>query len=400
MPPPLDGIRVLDLTRVLAGPYCVYQLALMGADIIKVEQPGRGDLARQLGADTDLNETLMGASFLAQNGGKKSITLDLKKPEAEKIFRKLVESVDVLVENYRPGVMDRLGFGFEVLKTWNSRLIYCAITGFGQSGPLAQSRAYDQIIQGMSGVMSVTGDKTTAPTRVGYPVCDTTGGMTGAFAIACALTTVSRTGQGLFIDVSMLDSTLASMGWVVSNKLIAGHEVIPMGNDNATASPSGTFRARDGVMNIAANEQSQFEALCQLIGRAELIDDPRFADRKARKENRWKLTSEIESAMNDRSVAEWCEAFAAVGVPCGPILTVTEALEHPHVRQRKIVHSFEPTPLVDREISVLTSGFKISGYDIAPQSPPPTLGENTDQVLEELGYSEQEINAFRERALI
>jgi CoA:oxalate CoA-transferase len=213
----LKGIRVLDLTNVLAGPFCAYQLGLLGAEVIKVEIPETGDLARQLGADESLNARLMGASFLAQNGGKQSITLNLKVESGKAALRRLVATADVLIENFRPGVMTRLGVGYEDLHKYKPSLVYCAISGFGQEGPLKDAPAYDQIVQGLSGVMSITGDEECAPMRVGYPVADTVGGMTAAFAISSALVRRMTTGEGAFIDVSMLDSMLVTMGWVVSN---------------------------------------------------------------------------------------------------------------------------------------------------------------------------------------
>lgn len=211
----LAGIRVVDLTNVLAGPFCGYQLALLGADVIKVETPGGGDLARQLGADPALNGQLMGASFMAQNADKRSIVLDLKTDAGKATFRSLVAGADVVLENFRPGVMRRLGLDHERLSEIKPGLVYCAISGFGQTGPLAGAPAYDQIIQGLSGLMSITGSEEAAPLRVGVPVCDTIGGLTAAFAICAALVQRSRTGKGAFLDVSMLDSTLVSMGWVV-----------------------------------------------------------------------------------------------------------------------------------------------------------------------------------------
>lgn len=214
MNPLLKHIRVLDLTNVLSGPFCGYQLALLGADVIKVESPDGGDLARQLGADTALNKEYLGASFLAQNGSKRSIELNLKAPEDVETFKKLVQTADVVLENFRPGVMDRLGLGYETLKAIKSDIVYCAISGFGKDGPLAGAPAYDQIIQGLSGLMSITGDSETAPLRVGYPLCDTLGGITAAFAICAALVRRGQSGEGAFLDVSMLDSTLVSMGWI------------------------------------------------------------------------------------------------------------------------------------------------------------------------------------------
>ena len=274
----LEGIRILDLTNVLAGPFCSYQLALLGAEVIKVEVPGTGDLARQLGADAGLNARLMGVSFLAQNAGKKSVTLNLKAARGRSLFLDLVDRADVVLENFRPGVMDRLGVGYEALRARKSSIVYCAISGFGQDGPMRDNPAYDQIIQGFSGVMSVTGSAETAPLRVGYPVADSIGGLTAAFAIAAALVRRGRTGEGEFIDVSMLEATMVTMGWVISNYLTAGVIPAPMGNENMTASPSGTFRTGDGLLNIAANKQEQYVTLCRLVGREELACDSRFAD--------------------------------------------------------------------------------------------------------------------------
>ena len=305
----LDGVRVLDLTNVLAGPFCCYQLAQLGADVIKVEVPRSGDLARQLGADPELNKRLMGASFLAQNAGKRSVTINLKNPSGKEVFRRLVATADVVVENFRPGVMDRLGLGYETLREAKADLIYCAISGFGKDGPLKDNPAYDQIVQGISGVMSVTGDKQSAPLRVGFPVADTIGGITAAFAIAAALFRRDRGGQGEFIDVSMLEATLVTMGWAVSNWLIAGVIPEPMGNENVTASPSGTFQTAAGRLNIAANKQEQFEKLCELIERKELATDPRYANREDRKKRRDELKADLESALKGKSAKEWSRSL-------------------------------------------------------------------------------------------
>jgi crotonobetainyl-CoA:carnitine CoA-transferase CaiB-like acyl-CoA transferase len=246
----------------------------------------------------------MGLSFVAVNAGKQSVAIDLKEPRGEEVFRRLAERADVLLENFRPHVMERLGLGYEALAARNPRLVYCAVSGFGQTGPWADRPAYDQIVQGLSGVMSVTGDTTTAPLRAGFPLSDTIGGLTAAFAVAAALVEQRASGRGSFIDVSLLESTLAAMGWVVSNHLNAGVVPRPMGNENATAAPSGTFRTRTGPLNIAANEQKQFEALTDLIGRPDLKTDPRFAERQARKDNRDALRNLIEEALVGRPAEE------------------------------------------------------------------------------------------------
>jgi crotonobetainyl-CoA:carnitine CoA-transferase CaiB-like acyl-CoA transferase len=396
----LAGARILDLTNVLAGPFCCYQLAQLGADVIKVEVPGSGDLARQLGADPDLNRARMGASFLAQNAGKRSITVNLKSAKGREVFARLVATADVVVENFRPGVMERLGLGYTALKQIKHDIIYCAISGFGQDGPLKFNPAYDQIIQGLSGVMSVTGDQDSAPLRVGYPVADTMGGITAAFAIAAALFRRERSGEGECIDVSMLESTLVAMGWAVSNWLIAGVRPAPMGNENMTASPSGTLRTGEGLLNIAANKQEQFETLCRLIGREDLITHPKFAGREDRKRYRFALNAEIETALAAKSAKDWSTLLNKNGVPAGEVLDVPSVLEHPQVAVRELVRTFDSAPGVDRAVKVVRAGFRLASGDPAPATPPPVLGADTSAILAELGYSQSDIDALaREKAI-
>lgn len=396
---PLQGIRVLDLTNVLAGPFCCHQLAHMGADVIKVEARLTGDLARQLGADVELNRRNMGVSFLAQNPGKRSLTLNLKNARAKEVFRRLVRTADVLVENFRPGVMERLGLGYEALLAENPRLVYCAISGFGQTGPLRDLPAYDQIIQGMSGVMSVTGDAASAPLRVGYPIADTVGGMTAAFAVAAALADTRRTG-GVFIDVSMLEATMATMGWAVSNYLVAGREPAAMGNDNVTASPSGTFRTGDGLINIAANKQEQFEAVCQVAGHPEWIADARFADRFARLAHRAELTALLEASLQERGTEDWWRALNAAGVPSGPVYTVPQALDIPQIAERGMVATYPQVPGVGRDVRLVRTGFKLNGEAPSVASPPPELGQHTAAILAELGFSTQDIESLQQEQAV
>jgi crotonobetainyl-CoA:carnitine CoA-transferase CaiB-like acyl-CoA transferase len=296
--------------------------------------------------------------------------------------------------------MERLGTSYEDLEPINPRLVYCAISGFGQSGPMRSVPAYDQIIQGLSGMMSITGTPEISPMRSGFPVADTLAGMTAAFAIASALVRRNATGKGAFVDVSMLDTALTAMGWAVSNYLIGGVDPQPHGNDNFTAAPSGAFRAKDGLINIAANKQEQFEALVEAVGRAELAQDPRFAKREARKQNRRALTDELEKSLATRSCEEWQSVFNKIGVPAGCVLTVPQALALPQIAHRELLKTFDHVPRVGRSLTVVRTGFKLAGDDPDVTLPPPMLGEHTDEVLASLGYSAADIDALRARGAI
>ncbi|MHA6804436.1 CaiB/BaiF CoA transferase family protein [Salinifilum ghardaiensis] len=396
----LDGVRVLDLTNVLAGPFASYQLGLFGADVVKVEAPGGGDLARQLGADAELNEARLGASFLAQNGGKRSMTLNLKSREGAEVFAGLVRGADVVLENFRPGVLSRLGFDGQRLHELNAKLVCCAISGFGQHGPMADRPAYDQIVQGLSGMMSATGSSGTAPLRAGYPVADTLGGMTAAFAVSAALLRAERTGEGATLDLSMMDTAVTAMGWAVSNYLIAGVEPRPMGNENATAAPSGTFRTADGFLNIAANKQEQFESLCTEIGRPELATDPRFAEREERKTNRELLRSELERGLRTGTALHWEQALSARGVPAARVLDVPDVLELEQIAERELVHALPHPAGGGQEVHVLGSGVRVDEQACAPASAPPALGQHTAELLGELGYAQSDIDRLRREGAV
>ncbi|MGX1675969.1 CaiB/BaiF CoA transferase family protein [Streptomyces sp. NPDC055400] len=398
--PLLEGVRVLDLTNVLAGPFAGYQLALQGADVLKIEMPESGDLARQLGADRELSEDLLGASFLAQNAGKRSLTLNLKETAGKESLQRAVRDADVLVENFRPGVMDRLGVGWEVLKRENPSLVYCAISGFGQTGPMRERPAYDQIVQGLSGMMSVTGTPDVTPLRAGFPVADTLGGMAAAYAIAAALVRRARTGQGAFLDVSMLEAALTAMGWVTSNYLITGRTPQPMGNENFTAAPSGTFATADGHLNIAANRQQQFATLCRLIDRDDLLADPRFTHPADRKTHRDQLRTEIETGLALRTAKEWEEILSDAGVPAARVLSVPDALGLEQLAARGFLHHLSFPDGRDRPLEVLGSAFQVDGEPVGPGSPPPLLGEHTGTALAELGYGKREIEELRAKGAV
>jgi formyl-CoA transferase len=391
---PLSGIRVLDLTNVLAGPYCCYQLGLLGAEVIKVERPETGDLARELGADPARNARGMGISFLAQNAGKASVTLDLKAPKGKALLKRLVKTTDVLVENFRPGVMDRLELGYEALRNSNANLIYCAISGFGQTGPRREDPAYDQIVQGVSGVMSITGTPETAPNRVGYPLADTVGGMTAAFAISAALNAKPR---GAFLDIAMTEAVISTMGWVVSNHLIGGVTPAAQGNENPTSAPSGTFSTADHPINIAANRDMQWVSLAKHLGRSDLIHDPRFDTRERRKTNREVLRVILEDRLRTRPAATWVAELNALGVPSGPVLSVADALQDPQLVSRNLiaqVHSHDET------LALAGSPVVMDGQRGAPASGPPELGADNTRIWAELGLDAAEIAELKTEGLI
>jgi formyl-CoA transferase len=394
----LSNIRVLDLTNVLSGPFATLHLSLLGAEVIKIENPTGGDLARALGCLPELNKKQMGTSFLAQNANKKSVTLNLKFPEGKEIFKKLVKTADVVVENFRPDVMDRLGVGYEALKDINPKIIYCGISGFGKDGPDAMKPAYDQIIQGLSGEMAINGDERLSPLRAGFPVCDTVGGLNAAFAIMSALYYREKTGEGQFIDVALLDSIMPLMGWVAANLLIGKQQPVLMGNDNFTAAPSGVFKTKDGYINIAANKQEQWESVADVLGVPELKTDQRFQERDTRKKNRKLLTPLLEAKLAEHETKFWVEKLNANDVPSGDILSLEDALNQPQIKHRETIKSVHSEGIGDLKLFNLTAKFSKTPGTI--DSPPPKLSEHTIEVLKSIGYSEQEIAGFKEKKII
>lgn len=394
----LSGIRVLDMTNVLSGPFATLHLALLGAEVIKIENPTDGDLARKLGSVPKYNQMLMGTSFLAQNANKRSLTLNLKAPEGKEIFKKLIATADVLVENFRPDVMGRLGLSYEVLRTINPRLVYCGISGFGQSGPDALKPAYDQIIQGLSGEMAINGDDRLSPLRAGFPVCDTVGGLNAAFAIMAALFYRERTGEGQSIDIALLDSIMPLMGWVVANLMIGKQSPVLMGNDNFTAAPSGVFVTKDGYINIAANKQEQWEAVTEVLGVPELKTDPRFQERDTRKKNRKALTPLLEARLKEHDTSYWVEVLNRHDVPSGAILTLDQAMRQPQVAHRNTFNTVDVEGIGTIPLFNMTAKFeKTPGLVTAP---PPRLGEHTGEVLRGIGYDDAQIADLKERKVI
>ncbi len=389
----LDGIRVLDLTNVLSGPFASLHLAWLGAEVIKIENPKGGDLARKLGCVPEYNQKLLGTSFLAQNANKKSLTLNLKEDRAKEIFRKLVETADIVIENFRPGVMDRLGLGYKELIKIKPDLVYLSISGFGQTGPDAKKPAYDQIIQGLSGVMAINGDERLNPLRAGFPLCDTVGGLSGAFSVMSALFHRQRTGQGQFIDVALIDSIMPLMGWVAANLLIGGQAPTLLGNDNFTAAPSGMFTTSDGYINIAANKQEQWEAVANLLGLPELLEDPRFAERDARKANRFELSPLINAKLERHTTDYWVEKLNAAGVPSGAILKLDEALSAPQIEHRETFAEVEVPGIGATKLFNMPAKFEKTPGKV--ESPPPTLSQHTREILSDIGITEDEFEQLR-----
>jgi crotonobetainyl-CoA:carnitine CoA-transferase CaiB-like acyl-CoA transferase len=394
----LKGIRVLDLTNVLSGPFATLHLSLLGAEVIKIENPTDGDLARKLGNVPELNEKLMGTSFLAQNANKKSVTLNLKEKEAKEIFLKLVTTADVVVENFRPDVMGRLGLGYKKLNEVNPKLIYCAISGFGATGPDAMKPAYDQIIQGLSGEMAINGDERLNPLRAGFPVCDTVGGLNAAFAIMAALFHRERTGEGQFIDVALLDSIMPLMGWVAANWLIGKQPPVIMGNDNFTAAPSGVFATQNGSINIAANKQEQWEAVADELGVPELKTDPRFQKRDVRKKNRKELTPLLEVKLKQKPTEHWVEVLNKKGVPSGEILSLQDALEQPQIKHRETLATIDAEGIGKLTLFNLTAQFEKTPGRV--EFPPPRLGEHTEEILKGIGFSKEDVKSLKEKGIV
>lgn len=385
---PLDGFRVLDLSRFLSGPYCTMVLADLGADVVKLEQPGTGDDTRAFGPFRDGHSY----TFIQANRGKRSLAMDLKSERGAALVRRLIADTDLVVENFRPGVTKRLGLDYDSVRAIRPDILYCSISGYGQTGPDRDRPGFDIMAQGMSGLLRMTGQPDGRPAKAGFAVNDIAAGTTAVYSILAAQLVRRQTGQGQYIDISLVDSLLAWTVWEAGALFGSGEVPAPTGTRHRRSAPYQAYRTADGYVTIGANNDRLWTRVTQVLGRPEWRTDPRFADNDARLANVDELEHEIESVTTTRSTAEWVEELDRAGVPCGPILTYDEALSHPQVLSRDmVVESQHP---VMGPTKVLGVAPKFSDLDVRPSGPAPLLGQHSREVLTELGLSVDEVDAL------
>ena len=399
MSQPFENIRIIDFTQVLAGPYAVMQLALLGAEVIKVEQPDTGDQTR--GLPSDSKHAGMTPSFMTCNVNKKSLTLNLKAPEAKEILERLVATSDVVVENFKAGTMTRLGFDYETIKRIKPDIIYCSVTGYGQTGPKAGVAAYDGAIQAASGMMSQNGHETTGPTRTGYMPVDMSTALNTAFAISTALFRRERTGEGQFIDVAMMDTAIVAQAAQFSNYLNTGNLVGLKGNASPTRQPTAdVFTTKDGHIQITALRQPQIEKLFEIMGCSEKLEDEAFATLPARIANDQEVRSYISEKLATDTTARWLAKLEAAGVPVAEIRSVPEVVTDPQFEHRSVFHTFASPADSSRDVTIVKAGFITDRDGPAVRQPPPLLGQHTDEILEGLGYDAPARNIWRAAGII
>ena len=393
---PLSHLRVLDLSRIMAGPWCGQILADLGADVIKVERLGAGDDPRRWGPpflrDRDGNATMEAGYYLSVNRGKRSVELDLKSEEGRAAVRALAAESDILLENFKTGTLDRMGLGYDDLAKVNPRLIYCSVTGFGLTGPQAGDAAYDFMIQGMGGLMSVTGgpdgEPGGGPQKVGVPIIDIMTGMYTAIGALAALANRDQTGKGDHIDLAMLDVSVAMLANQAMNYLVSGQKPVRRGNRHPNIQPQNVYPVADGYIVLAVGNDGQFRKFCEVIGLPALADDPAYATNAARVENLDALDTLLIEALAARTITEWCEAFAAAGVPSGPINTVDRVFEEPQVQHRRMLRDI-PHPL-SGTVKQVVSPLNFRNAPLSFDKAPPLLGQHTQEVLEALGLGEMQ----------
>jgi len=391
----LEGVIVLEAAQIMAGPFCGMLLADMGADVIKVERPGSGDDTRRMGPAFLGGEA---AAFLAINRNKRSVALDLKSEGGRGAFRRLATRADVLIENYRPGTLESLGLGYADLKDRNRGLIFCSISGFGQTGPYRERGGFDLVAQGMSGIMSVTGEPGGPPVKVGVPITDLNAGMYGAYGILCAYIQRLKTGQGQWVDTSLLEAGIAYTFWESAQYWSTGEVPGPMGSAHRLSAPYQALRTRDGYVNLGAANQATWETLCAALGRPDLAEDPRFKAPTDRREHYRGLGDLLEAILVRETTAHWLDLFERAGVPAGPIYDLSQVYRDPHVLARGMLADVEH-PTAGR-ISQIGIPVKLSATPGRIARPAPRLGEHTDEVLSWAGYSPAEIGALRTQGAI
>ncbi len=386
MPEALSGMKVLDCSQILAGPFCSMLLADMGADVVKIEKPTGGDDTRRMGPPFVGGES---AAFLAMNRNKRSVVLNFKESAGVEAMKRLVKDADVLIENYRSGVMERLGLGYDTLSEINPGLIYCSISGFGRTGPYAKRAGFDLVAQGMSGLMSFTGVPGSPPVKVGVPMADMNAGMFSTYGILTAYINRLKTGKGQYLEVSLVEAALAYTVWESSSYFVTGNVPGPLGSAHRLSAPYQALRTSDGFINIGAPNQSNFERLCRAIGRSELIERDEYKDNASRLVNREKLEHDLEETMTKQTRAHWLEVLEKDGVPAGPILDMGEVWDDPQIKERGMDATVEhPTAGTVHNIGLAA---KLYGTPGKIYGPAPLLGEHTEGVLKDAGFSPDEI---------
>jgi formyl-CoA transferase len=394
-PGPLEGVRVLETTQILAGPFCTMLLGDMGADVVKVEKPNVGDDTRRMGPPFIGGDA---AAFLMINRNKRGIVLDLKKRAGVEVFRSLAERCDVVVENLRPGAMARLGLGFDDLKETNPGLIYCSISGFGATGPYKDRAGFDLVAQGMSGMMSITGFPDSPPVKVGVPIADLNAGMYAAYGILSAYVNRLKTGQGQLVDVSLLESAIGYTFWESATLFATGKVPGPVGSAHRLIAPYQAFQTSDGHINIGAANQSTWERLCRAIGLEELVEEPRFATGADRVVRLGELASILQETLSQKTSKHWLEVLEEAGVPAGPINNMAEVYADPHVQARRMLVELEHAE--HGKVKNIGIPVKLSETPASARTASPTLGQHTEEVLLEHGYSPEEVARLREAEAI
>ncbi len=396
-----EGVRVIDFSQVLAGPFAAGQLALLGADVIKIEQPGQGDQMRTMMANNELAALKLSPTFLGVNTNKRGITIDLKHPDASQIVHRLLSGADVVIENFKAGVIERLGYGYEAVRTVKPDIIYCSISGYGQQGPMAGKAAYDGAIQAASGMMSVTGTPDSGPLRVGYMPVDISTGITAAFAISSALFRRTQTGEGQHLDVAMLDSAMTLLGPNIAKYLMVGQTTERVGNASPTAQgTANTWATMDGHIQMTVITDAMTAKMCAVFEQPELADDPRFASVQGRVEHADEIVAIIAGILAEKSTAAWIESLGNAGVPVAPVHSIDQLMNFPQLEHRGVMMTMPAPPGMEGEITVTGAGFHASNGEPEGTRAGPLLGQHTDEVLAEIGYDDDAIRAFRETGAI